>query len=223
MTLASFLCFAAHRWYSLLLGVFNAFPFRVVIHGEKSLLADIRKGSVFISIHSGPYPLAVKAIEKVLAPGQEMVVPFYVASAKLFFRVFERWFVRFRVRVVPLGGAMTEIHKALSTNGSACLFLDANLPVKRVHMASMFHRLVPLSTGPVYLARVYNKSIVPLYVKWIGKEIHVYRLPPISYRDKSDDLVMKQIAHTIESMIRKMIFQWQPVQRYLLDASISES
>lgn len=213
--------FNNQRWYSFLLGVFGYYPFRIVIHNKSSLVRDIKNGEVFISIHSGPYPLAVKALGSLLSDHQEIIVPFFVASTRYFYEVSRRWFLKYRVRIVGLGGAMSAVDDVMNRKGSICLFLDAKLPVTYIQHVSMFGKMVPMSTGPIFLAKKYHKRIVPLYVKLEkNMELHIYRCTPIQYKNKTEVITMNNISRCVEEMIRKTITQWQPVERYLLDAPL---
>ncbi len=206
--------FVVHRPASLALLLFNYFPYRTQIKGKKLLDSAIKQGAVFFSVHSGPYPLAGKVLQQ-RYPRLNLIAPFFYNKKLSIFPIFQKYFKRLGIQVVALGGAMRHIRPVLENGGSACLFIDAHLPVKRKIAVSMFGKKIPISTGPLWLARTFHKPLVPIYVTHHQGCITAHVLPAITYHHKTDDYVMRQVGNTLAFMIEETLDEWQIADEFM--------
>lgn len=206
--------FVVHRPASIGLLLFNHFPYHTHIRGKKILDTAIRQGAVFFSVHSGPYPLAGRVLKE-RYPKLNLVAPFFYNKKLSIFPIFQTYFKRLGIQVVALGGAMKHIKPVLEKGGSACLFIDAHLPVKRKVAVAMFGKKIPISTGPLWLARTFRKPLIPIYITHHLGCITVHALPPIEYRYRSDAFVMQQIGQRLEYMINQTLDEWQIADEFM--------
>lgn len=215
-TLLSYFCFFQHRFDTLLFLLFNYYPYKTYIFNKKNLDKFLSsKGVVFISIHSGPYPLAGKIFSDNY-PKHKLIVPFYWKDTLSIYPFFRKMFPKIGIQIIKLAGAMKEIDPILSLGGSTCLFLDAVLPVKHFMSVNIFNKKVPISTGPLYLAKRYNMPIIPIYTVQKKKTVILKVLNPIKYKNKSDKESMGLIGKTLEKMVLDSLSQWQVVDKFLL-------
>ena len=207
--------FFVSRLKTLLYLFFGFFPYKTRINGKKILDECMRKnGAIFISIHSGSYPLAGKIFHDNYL-GHKIITPFYKFNKYSIYEIYKKLFKKININIVQLGGAMKEIDPVLTNGGSVCLFLDAALPVKNSVIAKLFNNPVPLSTGALWLSRKYLKPIIPIYIQDKRQEIILNVLPEIKIAGKNDDLVMKEIALSIENMISITLKQWHIADNFL--------
>lgn len=206
--------FVVHRPASLGLLLFNYFPYRTHIKGKKILDKAIKKGAVFFSVHSGPYPLAGRVLQQ-RYPHLNLIAPFFYNKKLSIFPIFQKYFKRLGIQVVALGGAMKHIRPVLESGGSACLFIDAHLPVKRKIAVPMFGKKIPVSTGPLWLARTFRKPLIPIYITHQNGCITAHVLSPIPYQNRTDKFVMKQIGNTLTFMIEETLDEWQIADEFL--------
>ncbi|PJC42445.1 MAG: hypothetical protein CO040_04285 [Candidatus Pacebacteria bacterium CG_4_9_14_0_2_um_filter_36_8] len=196
---------------------FNFFPFKVKIHNKKILDKAIKHGAVFLTVHSGPYPLMGRIIHD-FYPNKKIVVTFYHRNKISVFPIFKKFFERLGVTVVALGGAMKTIGPILKSGGSMTLLLDARLPVPkhRTEKVRLFDKERNLSTGPYYLSTNHNLNVVPIYVKRQGMTLHVYALTEIPHQKISKKTFMKKVAKSLELMIEDTLKSWQTYDTFLL-------
>ena len=206
--------FVAHRPASLGLLLFNYFPYRTHIEGKKVLDHAIKQGAVFFSVHSGPYPLAGRVLQE-RYPRLNLIAPFFYSKKLSIFPIFQAFFKRLGIQVVALGGAMQYIRPVMESGGSACLFIDAHLPVKRKVAVPMFGKKIPISTGPLWLARTFHKPLVPIYVTHHKGCITAHVLSPIEYQHRTDEYVMKQIGKKLAFMIEETLDEWQIADEFM--------
>ncbi len=207
--------FFVSRLKTLLYLFFGFFPYKTKINGKKILDRSMKKnGAVFISIHSGSYPLAGKIFHDNYS-GHKIITPFYKFNKYSIYEIYKKLFKKININLVQLGGAMKEIDPVLTNGGSVCLFLDAALPVKNRVIAQIFDNPVPFSTGALWLSKKYLKPIIPIFVEDKGREIILNVLPEIKIVGKNNDVTMKEIAKSIESMISITIKQWHIADNFL--------
>lgn len=195
--------------------LFGYFPFQTKIVGAKSLDTHIANGAIFVSIHSGPYPLAIKIIKDTY-PKLSVVVPFYVHRAFSSFTLFKKLCAPLGIDIVPLGGAMNYIRPALKDNHSVCLFLDAEYPIKHTVNVTLFNKTIPISSGPVWLAKTFHKPIIPFYTARENNRIILRVLDPITNIGQSEQTIAQELADDVEEMITNSLTQWQVTDRFLL-------
>jgi len=213
--LAGRINFFLSRFKTLLYLFFGFFPYQIKIHGKKILDKYLGKnGVIFISVHSGSYPLAGKIFYDNY-PNHKIITPFYKFNKYSIYEIYKKLFKRININIVQLGGAMKEIDPVLTNGGSVCLFLDAALPVKNRVVVKVFNNPVPFSTGALWLSKKYLKPIIPIYVQDKGQAIVLNVLPEIKIAGKNDDLVMKEIALSIENMISITLKQWHIADNFL--------
>lgn len=207
--------FFVSRLKTLLYLFFGFFPYKTKVNGKTILDKCMKKNSaIFISVHSGSYPLAGKILQDNY-PNHRMIIPFYKFNKYSIYEIYKKLFKKININIVQLGGAMKEVDPALKNRGSICLFLDAALPVKNSVVVKMFDNPVPLSTGALWLSKKYSKPIIPIYVEDRGREIVLNILPEIKITGKSDSLVMKEIALNVENMISTTLDQWHIADNFL--------
>ncbi|MEK7495579.1 MAG: hypothetical protein AAB603_03215 [Patescibacteria group bacterium] len=200
--------FFISRLKTLLFLFFGFFPYKTRVYGKETLDECMRKnGAIFISVHSGSYPMAGKIFHDNY-PDHKIITPFYKFNKYSIYETYKKLFKRININIVQLGGAMKEIDPVLTNGGSVCLFLDAALPVKNSVVVKIFKNPIPLSTGALWLSKKYSKPIIPIYVQDKKQEIILNVLPEIKISGKNDDLVMKEIALSIENMISITLRQW---------------
>lgn len=216
LTIRSWLSIIFQRIVVMALLIFNVFPFKVKIHGKKTLDKALARGAVFLPVHSGPYPLLGRLLDRYY-PGKKIAVTFYYAKKLSFFKIFRRFFRRMGVTVIALGGAMKEIQPILDAGGSMVLFLDAKLPINRTEKVKLFNKNMQLSTGPYYLAKRYDLMVVPIYVKRRGLTLDVRVLPAIPHKKTTKRRFMQTVAMSVEKMIVDTLPSWQIYDRFLLD------
>lgn len=206
--------FFISRLKTLLYLFFGFFPYKIKINGKEILNKSINNGAIFISVHSGSYPLAGKIFHDNY-PGHKIITPFYKFNKYSVYGIYKKLFKKININIVQLGGAMKEIDPILANRGSICLFLDAALPVKNRVIVKIFNNFVPLSTGALWLSKKYLKPIIPIYIEDKGAEIVLNVLPEIKITGKNDDSVMKIIASCIENMVSITLKQWHIADNFL--------
>lgn len=212
--------FFVSRLKTLLFLFFGFFPYKTRINGKEALDKYINKsGAIFISVHSGSYPLAGKIFHDNY-PSHKIITPFYKFNKYSAYEIYKKLFKRININIVQLGGAMKEIDPVLANGGSVCLFLDAALPVKNRVNVKIFNNPVPFPTGALWLSKKYSKPIIPIYVEDKGQEIVLNVLPEIKIVGKNDSLVMKEIALSIEKMISVTLKQWHIADNFLFQDSV---
>lgn len=197
---------------------FGFFPFKVKINDRKLLDKAMKEGTVFLGIHSGPFPLAGKIIND-FHPDKKVVATFYHKNKISVFPIFRKFFRKLGFTIVALGGAMKEIDPILKGGGSMALFLDARLPVpeKRTKEVKIFGKKRRLSTGAHFLATKYDLNVVPFYVKRKGMTIELYLLPEINYKGVKQEKFLKDVVKSLEYMIEDTLKSWQTYDTFLLD------
>jgi len=216
LTVRACLSMVFQRFVAMGLILFDFFPFKVKFDNKKLLDQAIKEGAVFVTVHSGPYPVLGKVISRYYADKQ-LAVTFYHVNKISFFPIFRHFFKRLGVSIIPLGGAMKEADPILSNGGSMVLFLDAKLPINRTETVSLFGKERQLSTGPYFLAKRYGLKVVPVYVRRQGLTLHVQALPEIPYHQQSQRRFMQRVALSLEQMIAVTLPSWQVFDRFLLD------
>lgn len=212
--------FFISRLKTLLYLFFGFFPYQTRINGKETLDECMKKnGAIFISVHSGSYPLAGKIFHDNY-PSHKIITPFYKFNKYSAYEIYKKLFKRININIVQLGGAMKEIDPVLANGGSVCLFLDAALPVKNRVNVKIFNNPVPFPTGALWLSKKYSKPIIPIYVQDKGREIILNVLPEIKIVGKNDSLVMKEIALSIEKMISITLKQWHIADNFLFQDSV---
>ncbi|EKE14213.1 MAG: hypothetical protein ACD_12C00630G0002 [uncultured bacterium] len=207
--------FFVSRLKTLLYLFFGFFPYKTKINGKRILDEFMSKnGAVFISVHSGSYPLAGKIFYDNY-PGHKIITPFYKFNKYSAYGIYKKLFKKININIVQLGGAMKEIQPVLTSGGSVCLFLDAVLPVKNWVKVKIFNKDISLSTGPLWLSKKFSKPVIPIYVQDKGHEIILNVLPEIKIVGKNNDLIMKEITNSIEKMILLTIKQWHIADNFL--------
>jgi lauroyl/myristoyl acyltransferase len=186
-----------------------------MINGKEQLDKFLNKnGVIFISVHSGSYPLAGKIFYDNY-PNHKIIIPFYKFNKYSIYETYKKLFKKININIIQLGGAMKEIDPVLKKGGSVCLFLDAALPVKNRVTANIFNNRVPFSTGALWLSKKYFKPIIPIYVHDNLGGIVLNVLPEIKTTKKSDRLIMKEISLSIEKMISMTLKQWHIADNFL--------
>lgn len=211
---SSFLSFFQHRLDTFRLLFRGNFNYEVSIQG-KEILDEIYKqsGAIFITVHSGPYPLIGKIFYDQYSD-RKLAVPFNHGRITLF-HFLKRRFSPLGIELVALGGAMKIIEPVLSSGGSAMLFLDSALPVKHVEKVTIFGKKRVLTTGPLWLAKKYNLPIVPICTRKDKNTIRVNVFKPIEYLGESQKDVMDNITLVMENMINLTLDQWQVYDGFL--------
>jgi|GEM_PF-3592275 len=196
--------------------VTGIFLYQTKLVGKNYLDQYLAKGVIFVSIHSSSYPLAGKILADYY-PQLKITAPFYFHRQFSIFPVFKKFFAKLGIQIVPLGGAMKRIGPALEMNQSVCLFLDAELPIKHTQMVAMYGKLVPISSGPAFLAQKYRKPIIPVYLAREAGKVVVHLLKPILVSETdSVQLITQKVATSLETMIDATISEWQVTDRFLL-------
>lgn len=216
----SLVSFFQHRFDTFKLLITGSFDYDVSFDG-KEILDEVfsKTGAIFISIHSGPYTLAVKTFHDNFSSKRKIAVPFKHNYRVSVFKYFKKKLAPYGVELVALGGAMQKIDPILSQGGSTILFLDADLPANHVEEVNLFGRKKLLTTGPLWLARKYRLPIVPICVRKDKDSVHVKVFEPIKYKNKNQKEVMDEIAFSIEKMINLTLDQWQVYDRFLHDST----
>lgn len=213
---SGFLCFFHHRYDTFLYLLNGHYPYATKVHGKKILDRHYTNGgAIFFSIHSGPYPLVAEILRK-RHSGEQLVVPFYRENTISTYPLFRRIMSRIGISVIALGGAMQKIDPVLSNGGSACLFLDAVLPLRHTSNLKLFEKEVPVSTGAMWLAKKFQKPIIPVYSRKTNGTVELVVLKPIEFNKRPDDEVMNDIGSALETMISDNISQWHVMDRFLL-------
>ena len=174
----AYLSFFSQRWDILKLQLFKQFTYQVKFQGKNHLTKYLANGAIFVTVHSSTYPLIGKILNDHY-PKIKLTVPFYFHRWFSIFPLFKSVFAKLNITIVPLGGAMKFIGPALEQGESVCLFLDAELPIKHLENVKMFGKIIPISSGPAYLATRYQKPIIPIYLIKKSAVITVKVLQPI--------------------------------------------
>ena len=212
-----------HKRDSVYFSVFKKINKKIVIK-NKEILDDIYKtsGVVFITIHADSYPLLGKIYHDFFGK-RSLVVPYLFNSKLPFVSRLKRKFAEYGVQIVGLGGAMTVVDKVLSSGGSVCLFLDAELSVNHRQAVTLFNREIRMSTGSHFLAKKYNMPIVPVYIKSSKKIITLNIQKPILVGNGNQETVMQKVANALEELIRSNLKSWQTFDRFLLNPNQQQS
>jgi lauroyl/myristoyl acyltransferase len=80
----------------------------------------------------------------------------------------------------------------------------------------LFDQLIPISSGPVWLAQTYQRPIVPIYVFKQKKRIFIKVLKPITNLTGPTQEISQQVAASLEQMIDVTLSDWQVTDRFLL-------
>jgi len=217
LCILSFATFFRQRIEYFYLFKTNKCYFKFHMEGSEIIEEIYKKtGAIFITIHSGSYPMIFKILGEKFST-RNIVVPFNYHRKVSVFNLFKKHFIIWGIEIVRLGDAMPKIDQILSGGGSAILFIDTEIPIndKYKQKVKMFATSVNMTTGPVYLAKKYSLPIVPICVIHNKRKLTLKVFAPVNCGLKRDDEIMNELAESVEKMVGLSLGRWQPYDKFL--------